>query len=225
MKLFKSSLHFSKINQSILSFPTPFGKIYFDLMFNGKNLSEIKPTETQVGGETFISSWEISDCHIEFLRGNIIPRIPSHMKVENCIVGMWRIKNYNENLKVTFKTHLDMEHFSEVEKNSESGEGLICQSFENDVYKLSIGTEDEDFLNQRSQGKSMPIRLQNLIAPYMIECMAEGLQVDLPPFEKGEYFQIQFVVAWALKKFPDDSSWFAVEQSPSYILQFLGIED
>lgn len=225
MKLFKSSLHFSKSKQNILSFPTPFGDIYFDLMFNGKSLSEIKPTETQIGGETFISSWEMSDCHIEFLRGNIIPRIPSHMKVENCIVGIWRIINYSVSLKVTFKTHLETKYFSELEKNSESAEGLICQSFENNVYKLSMGTEDEDFLNQRARGKSMPIRLQNLIAPYMIECMEDGLQVDLPSFEKGEYFQIQFVVAWALKTYPEDSSWFAVEQSPSYILKILGIEE
>lgn len=226
MKLFKSPLKFSTKDLNILSISTPLGMVYFDFLFNGMSIREIKPTETNASGETLISYWDVQECHVEFLRGNIIPKIPSGMEVEGCVAGMWRIKNKGNNLKTTFETHFgDKEFSAKFEANPESGEGLLCQSFENDFYKISIGTEDEDYLNQRAYGKSMPSRFRNLITPNMVEYTPEGLQIDLPRLENGECVQIQFVIAWTPKKHPEVSTWFAVGQAPSYILQSLDVEE
>lgn len=224
MKLFKSLRESHEIDLNALVFSTPLGNIYFDFLFNGKEISNVKPLKTEIIDQTIISSWDLDECYIEFLKGNFIPKIPFTMKVEACIAGIWRIKSLSKKLKPNFKVHLDTELISEFEENPEGGEGLISQNFENTNYKLSVGTEDEDFLIQRAIGRKwMPLRFQNLINPNMIEYIPGGLQIELPLLENGECVQIQFVVAWSKKNYPEVSTWFAVEQSPNYILQSLSI--
>jgi hypothetical protein len=155
---------------------------------------------------------------VEFIRAPFEPKIPSHMKVKSCIAGIWRVRSNYDGLRLRFQTRLT----SKREGIPETGEGLMSVGF-HDKINLSIGTEDEDFLQQRaSNGKWMPIRVKDMIKADDIHFIHGGLEVNLPLLAKCEMVQIQFIVAWASKDYPEVTPWFAVEQSPGHILNAIG---
>ena len=218
MKLFQSTQPLQNVNSNILFYPTPLGNVYFNLIFNGDEIFSIKPLKTEFRDKTTISCWDLDECYVEFLQTHIVPQIPSSMKIEASIAGIWRIKSLSKALFPVMKVHLDTKY----EGSPDSGEGLISQSFENDTFNLSIGTEDEDYLSERARAqKWMPERLQNVLSSSAIEYIPNGIQFNSPQLEQSECIQIQFIVAWSLKKYPEASSWFAVDQSPDYILKSL----
>lgn len=95
---------------------------------------------------TTLSSWLLQECYIEFLQVNFKPKLPLGMHVDQCIASIWRVKavkNY-----VTFKFNCSLD--ASLEPSPESGERLLAQSFEDQITKLTIGTEDEEALIARS---------------------------------------------------------------------------
>jgi hypothetical protein len=224
MNLFNSLHEFYEVDSSELDYSTPLGTICFDFSFNGLDIKKIKPKKIKVQDETIIFSWDLAECYVEFLKTSFSPKIPLTMEVEECIVGIWRIKSLCGDLKAVFKVKLVSTSNSILEGNPESGEGIISQSFENDLIKLSIGTEDEDFLAKRAHLKHwMPSRFHNVLKSEVIEYLSNGLEISLPILEKEESVQIQSIVAWAFKEHSDVSTWFAVEQSSEYILNSVNI--
>ena len=146
------------------------------------------------------------------------------MGVETCLAGIWRVMCLSKEPLLIFKTILN-NLLLESKGFPESGEGLISIAFEDDKMQLSIGTEDEDFLASRSRVKeSMPNRFSKDTFESSIEILPNGIEIDLPCLKEKDSIQIQFVVASSLKKKHNETScWFAVEQSPEYILKEAGV--
>jgi hypothetical protein len=143
------------------------------------------------------------------------------MKVDCCTAGIWRIKNFHSNLRLDFKTFLELKPSVVLNNDIESGEGLISYMCENNQFKLSIGTEDEEFLASRaSTQKWMPHRFEDIFSKNsVIEFIPNGLKVVFSSLEANEIVKIQFIMAWSSKTHNELSTWFAVEQSPDYVLK------
>lgn len=223
MNLFKCSNRQSKskINKEPLVCLSPFGKLYFHLAFDDKEIFSISPQEIYSCNNAIISSWRLEECEIEFFRADFMPKIPSQMKVDYCTAGIWRIKNFHSKLDVSFKTIIEIEKSLNEKDLIETGEGLFASSYENNEFKLSIGTEDEEYLASRASiQKWLPYRLEDIfLNSCAIDSIPGGLKVILPSIEANETVQIQFIIAWSSKKNNESSTWFAVDQSSDFVLK------
>lgn len=164
---------------------------------------------------------EEGGLYVEVVKLPIAPKIPKHMQVEKCIAYLIRFKCLKK-LQPQFICALD---FADgiLEGDPESGEGMISQSFEHENTRLTIGTEDEDYLEDRAKNQRwMPYRLftDELISYENVGCIEDGVKIVLPPFLEEEVGQIQFVISWTQVKANDSiSTWFAVDVSPEEILR------
>lgn len=211
-----------------LAIKNPFGKAILEAFFDGVVLSDTLPCiKGAVTDNVVIYIWDLKDFHIELLKVNINPSLPPGMKVDCCLAFLWRFKTLSKKAHPKFSCRLKFIE-GNLEGEPESGEGVIAQSWDNNVARITIATEDEEFLKFRAQGgKSLPVRLaaNNLIVPDLVEYLEDGIQVSLPPFEANEEGQIQFIISWVkgVKK-NNISTWFAVEISPQEILKVAGLK-
>ncbi|MFO0896007.1 MAG: hypothetical protein U0836_01145 [Pirellulales bacterium] len=110
-----------------------------------------------------------------------------------------------------------------------SGEGLEALSWNNAVNRVTIGTEDAEYLGARAHRADwMPRRLEPWLqsvasASTVFNANNTSLEIALPPLKRGECVQLQFIIAGGPA---DDHSatWFAVDQKPSKILALAGFE-
>ncbi len=220
MNLFNTKKALKPTTSNPLILETPLGTINFRLFLNKKEISIIAPSETLYNGKTTLARWNLDNCFIEFAKIEFDPKIPINMSVDACFAGIWRIKNLSKNLDLTFNTCL----IDNREESPDSGEGFISQLFENNNVILSIGTEDDEYLNNRAKKNNwMPFRLNKSMQAETVDIVPGGVQTVLPSLESDECIQIQSIVAWAKKSHPEASTWFAVDQKPDFILNSQGI--
>ena len=144
--------------------------------------------------------------------------------MDDCICGIWRIKALKE-INCSFNCYLQTEANIDSKGWPESGEGLIAQSFENDQIKLTIGTEDEEYLERRAKSQDwLPHRFKSEMKANLIEYLYNGIKVTVPKLFQNEQAQLHFIAAWSFKKDSDASTWYAVDQSPRNILKQVNIE-
>lgn len=145
---------------------------------------------------------------------------PLHMAVDHCFAFLWRIEAYAKAISPRFSCQLSV-NSSAVEHNVELGEGLFSKSWAKQGIKLSLGTEDEDYLLQRAEaGHWLPTRFASggHITFQQIISTERGIEVSLPNLRKGEKAQIQFVIAWTRSTESTIANWFAVDVGASEIL-------
>lgn len=225
MHLFKTSRPVKKTELNLLTFATLLGEIDFDLKINETKIKSFRPLETVSFQNSAISCWIIENAQVEFLQTHFKPKLSPSMEVKGCLAGIWRVKSFKDS-SISFRTVLNSNPLLQLESFSESGEGLISIAFESDEIQLSIGTEDEDYLDSRAQQKKwMPQYFSKEIFESSLEFISDGIEINLPLLkEEEDFIQIQFVAAWSLKRKDHETScWFAVEQSPEYILKESGI--
>jgi len=209
---------FPSTTANSLRMETPLGQLRLNCLFNDRSLSDIKPQKSiLINSKTILSSWMLEECYIEFLCLDFIPKIPLGMRVDKCIGGIWRIKNFNENVVFKFNCLLDSSY---LKSSPESGEGLLCQSFENFSTKLSIGTEDEELLIARAaKGNWLPSHFKDNLQPSNVCYVDRGLEVVFPQCRKNDRIQVHFIATWASKANDELSTWYAVDQSPESMLK------
>lgn len=210
----------SKCNINPLMAETPLGRIRFNCSFNEKSLSNFTPQATFLldRNSTFLFSWKFEECIIEFLCLNFSPKLPSSMHVDSCFARMWRIKTLDKQIAFNFSGSLE----SQIKPYNESGECLLAQSFEDSAIKLTIGTEDEDSLMARASKKDwLPLHFKDSLKLDNVRYEKQGLGIFLPESGLNDLIQVHFIVAWTSKIFDPISTWYAVDQSPKYILSFI----
>jgi hypothetical protein len=113
-----------------------------------------------------------------------------------------------------------------------SGEGLEAVTWNDAANRVTVGTEDAEYLAARAQrGDWMPRRLEPWFQGIefskrhsnLIQVTDTSLTIGSPPLRQGERVQLQFVIASAAT---DDRSatWFAVDRKPNEILALAGCE-
>ncbi len=225
LKLFDVEYIKIPINENPIDIPTPFGKVHLEVFYNKIPLSQFVPNIFgEISNKSSVCIWAFNAVHIELLKTNIVPSLPLGMKVDQCIAFLWRFKSASNDLSLKLICRLAFNN-KILEVVPESGGGLIAQSWTVQNTRITVGTEDEDYLLSRSEHQNgLPLRLaeNQLIDSDLIEYLEEGIQITLPPFQENEEGQIQFVVAWGDKSDRDDiSTWFAVDVRPQEILKSL----
>ncbi len=219
--LFKTQFQRIHVPHNFLQLPTPLGMLELDVELNSCKLSEIKPqTSGSVLANSFISVWKHEKFQIELLRVEMRPTLPQGMAVDHCFAFLWRIEAYAKAISPRFSCQLSV-NSSAVEHNIELGEGLFSKSWGKQGMKLSLGTEDEDYLLQRAEaGHWLPTRFANEghITFQQIISTERGIEVSLPNLREGEKAQIQFVIAWTRSAESTIANWFAVDVGASEIL-------
>lgn len=199
---------------------TPLGWMQFNCLFNEKSLSNFKPQATFVlEPRATLFSWDFEECHIEFLCSHFPPKLPVGWEVDACLAGIWRIKTSAKRVDFRFSVCLE----SQIPADPESGERLIAVGFEDPALQLSIGTDDEEALISRATyNKWLPSHFKDSLSSYSVRYAPHGIEVVLPESRRNDLIQIHFITAWiASTQCNPISTWYAVDQSPEYILSFL----
>jgi hypothetical protein len=100
---------------------------------------------------------------------------------------------------------------------------LDAQTWEIGDVKLSLGTEDGEYLAARAhRGELVPPRLAPELDASTVQYLADGLRVPFSSLQAGEIVQVHFILAWATDDDPYRvDTWFAVDQHPAEILRQL----
>jgi len=225
-KLFKINSSKNVYYSQPLSVATPIGSVILEVNFNGKQLSKQHGVAQEVSDNCFVYIWDFPDFHIELLKTDIAPSLPPGMYVTHCIAFLWRFITLSQKMDLRFTCRLSP--IGTISGGDiESGEGLASQSWQSENTKLSMGTEDEDYLFQRAENnQGLPLRFASemQIDPETIEYLRDGIAISLPPILENEAGQVQFVVSWVEGKTKDTAAtWFAVDISPEKILKAVGI--
>lgn len=226
MNLFKTKKQFKSIDLEPLISETPIGDLTFNAHFSGKSLLNFKPKSTNlIDDNGIVATWIFDECQIEFLTLNIIPHLPTGMQVSHCLSGIWRVKVLKNHPIFNFECTLNYMKPNFPDESDvfiESGEGLAAQTWETPVVRLTIGTEDEDYLQQRASDQNwLPYRFKDLINPNSIEYLKNGIKISLPEFRENEVVQIHFSIAWTFREI---ATWFAVDERVGDILKQASIE-
>lgn len=202
------------------NFPsTPLGKIALEIFIDQTSISNV-PMVSEISKNSTQYFWDLEHFHLEILKVECIPKLPLGMHVDKCIAFLCKFKNKAKKMSLKFRCCLFLNE-ENLTGEPESGEGLIAQSWEDDNFRLSIGTEDEEYLLSRAKySNGLPSRFaaENLLVPELIKYLEDGIEVELPSFQLNEEGQVQFVISWVKKNQYSLSTWFAVDLSPDEIL-------
>jgi hypothetical protein len=204
-----------------LSTQTPLGVISISIKSSQKiSLSKFSNMKVLKYKNALLFVIDLNDLYVEIIKLPIVPHIPKHMRIEECVAYLIRFKCLKK-FQPEFVCSLEFADDA-LAAEPESGQRLMAQSFEHENTRLTIGTEDEESLEDRAKYHMwMPNRLftDELISFENVECIKNGIKVVLPFFQ-NEMGQIQFVISWSRVKNNDPAStWFAVETSSEEILK------
>lgn len=127
----------------ILCIPTPFDNVLLNLSVNEKLLIEPNSV-TCLLTKAQVAKWKTQSFEMELLKVPLIPKIPENMEIQICYAFILRLISKIDNL--TLQSECFLEKIENVEKEIESGEGLIAQTFSNQHGRLTIGTQDLELL-------------------------------------------------------------------------------
>jgi hypothetical protein len=111
---------------------------------------------------------------------------------------------------------------STVQAGANTGEWLTAVEFEDGSRQVHIGTQDEEWLVQSSNGAWMPPRLVSMLNNGLIitEIKENGLVTTAPELLVHEQFYLHYILAESARQksaeYPDEwdvSTWYAVDQS------------
>lgn len=221
MNLFTIKSQLTPANLNPLNLQTPLGDLFFDCQMFNESLLIKHPSNIMTfnSGSTW-ASWTSANYTAEFIKMSFLPKLPEGMRIDECIFAVWRVKV----LKKLRACQLSCKFNNNLEGSPESGEGLASQSFQDNSHALSIGTQDEDYLQQRSASNNwLPVHLKSKISANEINYLPSGFEITLPDLLAEDSIQIHFIISWTSNKDSSISNWFAVDQRPKRILEEAGI--
>ncbi len=141
---------------------TPLGTIGFRALVEDVAVTALPPGQVLlVAGGGHILCWDLPAFRMELLLCRPKFSLPGGMRVSDCWAGMWRVKAHGDLPSCLFYCGWDPGH-RWVEWGPESGEALYAKTWEDPHWKVSIGTEDEEWLAGRARrAAGLPPRLSS----------------------------------------------------------------
>jgi hypothetical protein len=202
---------------------TPLGDLATHFEGGGQTTAGLLPDETIKGPSgVFLHRFRRAGWIAELLIGLVEPEIPAHMAVAGCLAAIWRIQAIEHTHACRFVCSWPNPP-AEADGSPSPGEGLDAFTWRVGRYAISLGTEDGEFLSARAERSDfVPARLSGELSFHTVEYTEAGLVVPFSGLGPSEILQVQFVVAWTCEHTDESpASWFAVEQSPAFLLQQL----
>lgn len=199
---------------------TPLGKVNFNLKIGKTSLSMINTScSYKDSSDNYLTGWYTNNFDAELLICRPSFTLPPGMEVENCLAAVWRILPFKQEKNCIFSAQWH-EGYTWKDGGPDSGESLDAQTWYNDEYEISIGTQDGEMLKARSQlNDMMPTAFNDNIDPLaLIKYTKRGLFVPIDNIFSNKICQVHFVVSWNRRKADDVSTWYAVDLNSTEIL-------
>lgn len=134
----------------------------------------------------------------------IRPALPPGMSVDACHAVVLGIRADQAPLDVELSARCRTTRAAT--SDVEAGEGLEARTWWADTHVLTIGTEDEDALRLRCDGR-VPLPRDP------VQHHDDGIAICLVGLPAGEVLALHFIVAWnALPEAHESACWYAVDQ-------------
>lgn len=148
----------------------------------------------------------------------------SPQEVDECWGAVFRIKPnaYHQTSTCSFSASW-IEVYGWEDYGSDTGENLEAVEYENEQYRLHIGTQEEPLImGKRNQGDMIPksLALNSAFEKYSFVLHSDqGIEVSMTEIDSHQICQVHFLIAWKRKIEEDISTWLAVDQPTKEILK------
>ncbi|WP_313637832.1 hypothetical protein [Paenibacillus sp.] len=220
MKLFKHKTvtQLNECNMETL-ITTPLGIVGLSLYNDNLDILSQTPQFSKCllhGGQVY--GWEEKNIIVEIVISKPPIRIPETMKIENSRGILIRLFCKTDNMTLSFLTYWSKREWEDG--GSDTGQFLQASTWNKGSMRLSIGTEDSEYLEQRMMNNwLMPIRKSD--SYNLTGSNEDGLEIDLPNIRANELCQFHVFIAWGSSSDRyDASTWYAVDQDSKQILEF-----
>ncbi|WP_342426677.1 hypothetical protein [Paenibacillus sp. FSL L8-0158] len=223
MKLFHGERVLNKENNLLQpQIHTPLGIIEFSLTVSDNFYHPEQSYKLKNGGSLYKYYYDSFDCELVVCRPQLNHAL--HLTVEECWGAVFRIKPYmNTQISTCSFSASWKEGCSWTDYGSNTGEDLEAVEYENQVYRLHLGTQDGDMLMaRRNQGDMIPksLCLKSDFEKYgFILSSDKGIKIPMTLIDSNEICQVHFLVAWSKNIKEDVSTWLAVDQFSNEILK------
>ena len=179
-----------------------------------------------------VHCWQTDGLHIELSLGEHRPDLPAEYSVDRCWLGVFRIRASERSrlrgrsgscalpqLCCSFDAGDGL-----CDGGPDAGEGLDAQTWDVGGRRLSIGTEDADFLCHRArEGSTLPSSWEHELSAFLdephddypVRYLDRGLALLLPPLPRGGYCELHLASAIGPAHREDDAAtWYAVDVDP-----------
>ncbi|WP_431087678.1 hypothetical protein [Paenibacillus sp. 8b26] len=223
MKLFHGEQVLIKENNLLQpQIHTPLGIIEFSLTVSDNFYHPEQSYKLKNGGSLYKYYYDSFDCELVVCRPKL--NLALHLTVEECWGAVFRIKPYtNTQISTCSFSASWKEGYSWTDYGSNTGEDLEAVEYENQVYRLHLGTQDGDMLMaRRNQGDMIPksLCLNSDFEKYgFILNSDKGIKIPMTLIDSNEICQVHFLIAWNKNIEEDVSTWLAVDQFSNEILK------
>ncbi|MCP1183709.1 hypothetical protein [Paenibacillus sp. 1781tsa1] len=223
MKLFRGEeALIQEIDTLQPSICTPLGTIEFLLSVSNECYFPTDCFRLKQGGFFYQYQYESFDCELVICKPKL--DFASQQAVEECWGAVFRIKpNINYSISTCRFSAFWQEGYNWEDYGSNTGEDLEAIEYENENYRLHLGTQDAPLLiARRDQGDMIPksLCLNTDFEKYgFIISSDKGIEVPMTPIDAEETCQIHFVIAWNRNIEEDVSTWLAVDLTSKQILK------
>lgn len=200
---------------------TPLGIIEISLSVSNQSYLPTQCFRLKHGGFLYQYDFDLFDCELVICKPKLY--LASHLSVEECWGAVFRIKpKQDHQIDMCSFSAYWQKGYSWKDYGPNSGEHLEANEYENEKYRLHIGTQDGPLLMaRRNQGDRIPKSL-SLDSDFeqhgFIVDSDKGIEIPMTRIESQEICQVHFVTAWNRKIEDDVSTWLAVDLSSKQIL-------
>ena len=201
---------------------TPLGTIKLSLAASGECYLPTHCSQLKHGGLLYQYYYDSFDC--ELVLCNLNHNLSSPQEVDECWGAVFRIKPnaYHQISTCSFSASWK-EGYSWEDHGADTGENLEAVEYENEQYRLHIGTQEKPLImRKRNQGDMIPkfLALNSDFEKYSSVLHSDqGVEVPMIQMDSREICQVHFLIAWKRKIEGDISTWLAVDQPTKEILK------
>lgn len=167
--------------------------------------------------------WVTPRLRAELLICPIEPLLPPGMTVDGCVAAVWRVRA-NETV-TPFMFECQWLGSTAHKHGPCSGQGIEAQEWTDGRLNVTVATPDaESILEYPVTGGVLPaswldyLHSAELGDAALVEYLPEGFRLRTPGLKRDETCHVQYVVAWGNESEENIGPWFAVDQTPNFIL-------
>lgn len=221
MKLFPT-FQFIESPLSSYAVETPLGNVTSYVLVNNQDVAIRASTMQKLATTGHMAHWQLPYCTIESVltRPALIQEYWD--EITDCWAYLWRIYVHEPLDRLEFVSTLSAPH--RLTGGYDAGQYLAAQTWDDQTWMLTLGTEGEDALYNRAQMNDwLPQRYVAQATEWgelpFVEYLSNGLRITLEDVQAEDRVQAQFVTAWARYDAESASTWYAVNVDARHILQ------
>lgn len=207
-----------------LGIETPLGPIGSCAIVNGERLAEPNACFFALASGAWSARWELECGVAQVLVSRPLPglELGYWAPLHGCHAFLWRFVAARKVGSLSFEARW-RDGFRWTDGGPSWGQYLDAQTWDDKRVEVSLGTEDDDALFERSQRRDwLPQRYaqQSRDHEYLMlnRYFETGFATDFGAAEAGEKFAVYYAVAWADVLEDSIATWLAVDTSAKNIL-------